>query len=598
MASKDDRFAHLPDSAVKYIKSVVRRVGMGRKVKRSVRDELVDHFSYALTDCDEADRPARAAKLVAEFGSVKLLAKLIRRGKKRCRPLWKKAIIRGFQAVGLLILFCILYTFWLTTGEPTIRVDYVAKLNKLARPQVPQDQNAWPHYKRAIELYVEPDDEIKDIASFSRSQPESWLAFSQQKPTQQELLKKWLDDNEPAWREFELGSAKPHYWVDYSTKHPNAPLIAIILPSLSRPRQLAKAGMWHSRRLAAGGQVAEAVDCCLTTARAGRHFSERNGFLIEQVVGIRISSLAHSELLRLAATDALPESVMANAQRRLESLYDGGFPMISLAGERFFFLDSVQRCFTEGGLGGGHLLVGEFRGLLGSDSGDEMEMAITLGGMLLAGRDETVALGTEYYDLAEEVVRLSPRQRRAQGVDDRRNEFFERLGSPRNLKGARHVLLTALLPSLSRAGEIAYRAKANHEATIAVLALRRWRVDNGECPESLQTLVDAGNLKALPEDPYSDEPLKYAKRGDDFVLYSVGADFTDDGGVRQWQNDWGQRSSGIPRQHKGGDRVFWPVELEAPEEVRKAATQPSPEEELRRFSPKMMMPPPQTAPAR
>jgi len=572
MASKDDRFAHLPDSVVKYIKSVVRRIGMGRKVRRDVCDELVDHFSYALAECDEAEKANRAEQLVAEFGRANVLAKLIRRGKKRCRPLWKKAIIRGFQAVGLLILLCILYTLWLTTGEAVVRVDYVARLNELGRPQVPEDQNAWPHYERAIELYVEPDEEIEDIANLSRDKPDSRLAFSQLDPTQQELLTKWLDDNGPAWREYELGSNKPHYWVDYSTKGPEEPLMAIVLPGLLELRQLAKVGVWQSRLLAESGQAAKAVDRCLVVTRVGKHFFEHKGFLIEQIVGIALSSLAHSELLRLVATDALPLPVMAEAQEALESLYDGGFPTISLAGERFVFLDTVQRCFTEGGIGGGHILVGELRTLLGSDIRDEMEIAITLGGALLAGRDETVALGTAYYDLAEEVVRLSPYQRREQGLDDRVDEFLETLVSMRSLRGGRHVLLTMLLPAISRAGEVAFRAKANHEAMITVLALRRWQLDKGKCPESLQTLVDAGYLKALPQDPYSDGPLKYAKRGDDFILYSVGADFTDNGGTPTEKNPWGEKRA--RQTERGGDHVFWPVKLEAPEEIRKAATQP------------------------
>jgi hypothetical protein len=43
--------------------------------------------------------------------------------------------------------------------------------------------------------------------------------------------------------------------------------------------------------------------------------------------------------------------------------------------------------------------------------------------------------------------------------------------------------------------------------------------------------------------------LAYKQIGDDFILYSFGADFDDDGGT---PSKWGEGE-------KGGDQVFWPV---------------------------------------
>jgi hypothetical protein len=44
--------------------------------------------------------------------------------------------------------------------------------------------------------------------------------------------------------------------------------------------------------------------------------------------------------------------------------------------------------------------------------------------------------------------------------------------------------------------------------------------------------------------------LIYRCIGDDFTLYSLGADFKDDGGT---PSKWGEGE-------QGGDQVFWPVE--------------------------------------
>jgi hypothetical protein len=69
----------------------------------------------------------------------------------------------------------------------------------------------------------------------------------------------------------------------------------------------------------------------------------------------------------------------------------------------------------------------------------------------------------------------------------------------------------------------------------------------------LNQLVTAGYLKQLPMDSFSDKPLVYKKTEDNFILYSVGPDFKDDGG------EPGRDRKGRVRLWVGeGDVVFWP----------------------------------------
>ena len=67
-------------------------------------------------------------------------------------------------------------------------------------------------------------------------------------------------------------------------------------------------------------------------------------------------------------------------------------------------------------------------------------------------------------------------------------------------------------------------------------------------------LVAAGYMKELPIDTYSDKPLVYKKTEDDFILYSVGHNFIDDGGVPGTGRDGKVRSWAA-----NGDEIFWPV---------------------------------------
>lgn len=62
------------------------------------------------------------------------------------------------------------------------------------------------------------------------------------------------------------------------------------------------------------------------------------------------------------------------------------------------------------------------------------------------------------------------------------------------------------------------------------LAVEQYRLAEGRPPASLQELVPA-YLDAVPRDPFIDAPLRYNIREDAAVVYSVGYDRDDDGGV-------------------------------------------------------------------
>ena len=100
----------LPAVASDYIDAVMKNMRYRRTVRQEVRQELTDHFTDALADCQtDAERNALAKDLIDGFGDVELLAILLRRAKKRCRPLWRTMVVRTFQAVGVLFLLLIIY---------------------------------------------------------------------------------------------------------------------------------------------------------------------------------------------------------------------------------------------------------------------------------------------------------------------------------------------------------------------------------------------------------------------------------------------------------------------------------------------------------
>ena len=126
-------------------------------------------------------------------------------------------------------------------------------------------------------------------------------------------------------------------------------------------------------------------------------------------------------------------------------------------------------------------------------------------------------------------------------------QVFEQAFSPRNSFNIivhHRVMSGILLPAL---GKLPLRAaKAQTEADQAALAcaLERYRLTNGQFPESLEALAPRF-ISQLSHDVITGEPYKYHRTTDgQFVLYSVGWNEKEDGGVPgetlfdEKQGDW------------------------------------------------------------
>ena len=90
------------------------RLWMGEKIE--VAEELLAHFE------DGRDGGESAAELIARFGDAKSVAKLIRRAKRRGRPiLWHVLRAVGWVLVGLIVVYGFLAARFVL-GRPTISV--------------------------------------------------------------------------------------------------------------------------------------------------------------------------------------------------------------------------------------------------------------------------------------------------------------------------------------------------------------------------------------------------------------------------------------------------------------------------------------------
>lgn len=103
-------------------------------------------------------------------------------------------------------------------------------------------------------------------------------------------------------------------------------------------------------------------------------------------------------------------------------------------------------------------------------------------------------------------------------------------------------VMDMLLPSYENIPKNALRIQQTEIGVRTAIAIERHRHRHGSLPGSLDK-IDADLLSVDPLDVIANEPLRYRVEGDSFVLYSVGDDRDDDGGVQRIETT----RSGDPR---------------------------------------------------
>jgi hypothetical protein len=86
------------------------------------------------------------------------------------------------------------------------------------------------------------------------------------------------------------------------------------------------------------------------------------------------------------------------------------------------------------------------------------------------------------------------------------------------------------VPAVNKVAEASRRVQADQRCALVALAAERYRRDHGRWPASLDQLAP-DYLKAVPADPYDGKPLRYQRRPDGVIIYSVGPDREDNGGA-------------------------------------------------------------------
>ncbi|GMU34635.1 MAG: hypothetical protein HS101_10575 [Planctomycetia bacterium] len=247
--------------------------------------------------------------------------------------------------------------------------------------------------------------------------------------------------------------------------------------------------------------------------RLARLFDGGYQWLIAMLVDVSIEAHHLSWIERVINRVGLDATHLATIQGQLERTQNGPDFQGSMMSERVMFLDTYQ--WARSGTGGGFAALS---GLIAGGPGTGS--SINIWGYLpaLPSLDVVYGLGM-YAELVEATQEPGP-----QSLKRAKQAESKAMSAP-----AYHVYSRIMLPSLSRSVELWLRGVGSKRAMIAALACERYRLANGEWPESLTDLVPH-YLKAVPVDPFDDAPIRYAVTPEGISLWSIGEDLKDDGG--------------------------------------------------------------------
>ncbi len=523
----------LPMPIAGIIFAVVNRTRLKRSEKIDVARELINHFGDGLA----AGRTAE--QLADDFGSVPQAARLIRQAKLRKRPLYWQAwwyLSRTFL-LGLLLAIAgygiLAVRFFLTA--PNISHNYWEEANALRR--MPEDERAWPLYRKAGFLISEEDDEtLSDAFVDGLADPltpelvtllyrnQASLKLCREAAGREKLGYLYGDPEDKAAAQ---AANKP--WLmsgNMPLASENRPVIALDLSGMDVLRKLARLLVIDARKTAADGDGTKAMQDIRSLLGVSAQVFQPQSSLVEQLVAISIFRQATDTI-----GDILDKHAAAWNDAQLRDLahdlaaYCGGNIRIDFDAEQTLFLDLVQRIYSDDGQGDGRVTPEGLRML--SSLGRDYTVVAPGVAALVADRAETEKFYRELIEEGQFVRQGPPWTWNSEEIRRADQRFDAAATGPR--ARMKYMLPLQLMPSIFAAIEASEAAITYRDAIETAIALELYRRRNGAWPERLDQLVPA-LLPAPPLDRYTGQPLHYILVEDHPKLYSVGCDRDDDGG--------------------------------------------------------------------
>lgn len=395
------------------------------------------------------------------------------------------------------------------------------------------------HYGEFVERHLEPQQAKSEIL-IDREPYWDHQTQSMKRPWSRKefpLIADWLDVNAETLKVTVKACERPRLFLPMVLPKNELLLIGRLSFSSSELRELAR--MLTSRSMLAldEGQIDEAMKyqwaCHRLAVLVGQQLT-----VVDALVGCAISAIACEADSALVASMKLSGRQLGEYRGQIQSL--PSLPKMSEVydrGERLIDLDTVCRVAT-------NQINPDDIGVPNEKLRDRLFLASVDWDPILK------RFNKEYDEIATALrhPNHAERQRAITRWGDRLDEEIVQKpgklkefalvalkligGNPPKAEISRRVgnlLLATLAPAIGQVSKAEFRANVRRDLIVIALALAEYQRAHGSYPETLDGLSPK-YLKTIPIDRFTEKPLHYQRQEAGFLLYSLGANGTDDQG--------------------------------------------------------------------
>jgi hypothetical protein len=263
------------------------------------------------------------------------------------------------------------------------------------------------------------------------------------------------------------------------------------------------------------GQADAALEHVVSIVNAGRSVGDEPG-TISQLIRMAAQSVAVHTCERALAQGTPSDAALAKAEKVLLEETKDPLTLYAMRGERahfYRFLEAIKKGETSFSAAAGALAPGGSSANAWQSFSERIEAR------------RTEAPGVRVLTQLVEIAKLP--------VEQQVPEMKKLQASAGNLP----ILVSLQLPAQAKIFEAFVRVQAWLRTAAVGVAVERYRLANGRWPETLADVVKARLIEQIPTDPYNGEPVRYRRLKDGAVVYCVGPDGQDDGGLINRKGD-------------------------------------------------------------
>jgi len=420
----------------------------------------------------------------------------------------------------------IFIALWIVSGFPWL---YEARS---AEEALPPEENAATHYRKAFGL-------VKDWPS-KDARNRAWKIVEEGWKEKDKELEEFLEANREAFEEFRKGVAKEKCQFIEGEITFDA---YRYFPPLTKTMNLACLLILQARLYEQNGDLEKAITNSLDVIKFGRDLGQ-DKIMISKVMDRLVFNISQVALKDLVGSENLSPALSRITLSRAMELEERCLSLRqTLEGEaacaksavRWTLIDIEQEATKKPEQRDLEKAKKRWRNFLARKAPQEKKRLTFL------AVKETYRRIDEYFTTIISFIEKGDYQAASAFDDAFIKKIKEKKLTLRDIFRANEkfpevmvdILVVILLPGMGRSSIYSGWAQAKERFIITTLAVRLFRMEKGRWPENLDELVPE-YLENVPLDPFGLKPLRYKKREGKWIIYSIGPDGKDDGGVKKY----------------------------------------------------------------